>query len=245
MIGTFDSGLGGLGIFKKIRAMLPDEDIYYYGDTANIPYGKKSDDELKILIEKGLKYLERRGADIIIVACNTASVLDIAYFRRQVRVPVVAVVPVIKTAANQTRNGRIALLSTKATAKSPYTDFLIERFAPEAKVKKIPCPGWVEAIEGGKMTDHRLNSPLKKIGREDVVVLGCTHFTLIKGRIQRLLGPDKILLDSNDAVARQVLRVMSRENLFHNKKNPKYVFACSGNEKKFRKMVGFYLENII
>ncbi|MBU0732098.1 glutamate racemase [Patescibacteria group bacterium] len=244
MIGIFDSGLGGLGIFKKIKAMLPDEDIYYYGDTANIPYGEKSPDELKGLITAGLKYLEKKGVNIIVIACNTASVLDTTYFRRQVKIPVVAVVPVIKTASNQSRNNKIALLSTKATAISPYTDYLIEEFAPEAEVKKIACSGWVEAIEKGKVSDHRLNSCLKKVDEEDVVVLGCTHYTLIKGDIQRLLGPNKILLDSNEAVARQVLRVMNKEKLYQHIKKPRYIFDASGHKKKFQKMVDRYLEEI-
>lgn len=244
MIGIFDSGLGGLGIFKKIKAMLPDEDIYYYGDTRNVPYGEKSPEELKDLITDGLKYLEKKGVNIIVIACNTASVLDTTYFRRQVKIPVVAVVPVIKTAAKQSKNKKIALLSTKATAISPYTDYLIEEFAPEAKVKKIACSGWVEAIEKGKITERRLNSCLKKVDQEDVIVLGCTHYTLIKGDIQRLVGPNIILLDSNEAVARQVLRVMNKEKLFKHKKNPKYIFDASGHQKKFQKMVDKYLENI-
>ena len=114
----------------------------------------------------------------------------------------------------------------------------------KAKVKKIACSNWVGAIEKGHVSDHRLNSCLKKVGHEDVIILGCTHYTLIKGDIQRIVGPNKILLDSNEAVARQVLRVMNKEKLFKHKKKPKYIFDASKHKKKFQKMVDKYLKEI-
>lgn len=241
MIGIFDSGLGGLGIFKSIKKIIPEEDIYYYGDTANVAFGDKNNDELKKIISNGIKYLEDKGCNIIVLACNTASVLDINYFRKLSKVPVVAVVPVIKTAAGCTRNNKIALLATKATAKSPYTDYLIDTFAPDCQVERIPCPKLVTAIEKDRVTDKLIKSCLKKIDKEDVIVLGCTHYTLIKGQIQRVAGPDVQIIDSNDAVACQVLRVCTKEKLISFKKEPKYIFDSSSDKKNFKKLVKKYL----
>ena len=118
MIGIFDSGLGGLAIFKEIKKLIPEEDLYYYGDTANVPYGEKPTDEIKEYISSGIKLLENKGCNMIVLACNTASVLDINYFRSLTKIPIIAVVPVIKTAAKLTKNKKIALLATKNTIKS-------------------------------------------------------------------------------------------------------------------------------
>ncbi|MBU0670942.1 glutamate racemase [Patescibacteria group bacterium] len=243
MIGIFDSGLGGLGIFKAIKKIIPEEDLYYFGDTANVPFGEKNNEELKDIILNGIKHLEEKGCNIIVLACNTASVLDINYFRKLSKVPIIAVVPVVKTAAGCTRNKKIALLATKATAKSHYTDYLIETFAPDCQVKKIPCPKLVTAIENDNISDKLIKTCLKKINKEDVIILGCTHYTLIKGQIQRIVGGKIQVIDSNEAVARQVLRVCTKEKLITFQKEPKYTFDSSGDKKQFNKLVKKYLED--
>src|SRR3989338_1013071 len=128
MIGIYDSGIGGLGIFNAIKQVLPYESILYYGDTAYFPFGSRQPSEVRRITTEALKKLAKQ-CTILVLACNTASVNDLDYFREQVTVPVVGVVPVIKTAAALTKNGKIALLGTTVTTTSAYTDQLIRDFA--------------------------------------------------------------------------------------------------------------------
>ena len=241
MIGIFDSGLGGLGIFKEIKKHIPEEDIYYYGDTKNVPFGNKPNDKLKKYISDGIKLLEKKGCNIIVLACNTASVLDINYFRSLTKIPIIAVVPVIKTAAKLTKNNKIALLATKNTAKSPYIDYLANTFAQNCKLKIIACSDWVEAIEKGKITKKLIKKYLKKVKQQDVIILGCTHYGLIKNQIKKLVGPNVQVIDSDRAIARQVLRIANKEKLLQYDKKPEYIFDCSGDKDHFMKMVKKYL----
>lgn len=227
MIGIFDSGLGGLGIFKEIKKLLPKESIFYYADNQNIPYGGKSKARIRKLTLKALAKIRNRGCKIIVIACNTATTSGIDYYRRKMNLSLIGVVPVIKTAAALTKNKKIALLATPLTNKNKYISGLIKKFAKDCRVKKISCPDWVNAIEQNLVTDQLLNKCLKKITAEDVVILGCTHFPLIKARIQKLIGRNRQVIDSNAAVARHVKRVMALENLFHPQKKPKYIFQGS------------------
>ncbi len=239
MIGIYDSGIGGLGIFNAIKQVLPSVGILYFGDTAFFPFGDRSAAEVCRISLAGLKNVTAK-CSLIIIACNAASTSDLEYYRSNVPVPIVGVVPVIKTAAQLTKNGRIALLATAVTAQSPYTDNLIRKFAADKTVKKIACSGLANLIEFGTVTDETLQPYLADIGDADIVVLGCTHYTLIKGRIQRLVGPDVKVIDSNEAVARQTLRVMQKHNIPMHEEQPTYIFECSGDRAKFLEQVKQY-----
>lgn len=239
MIGIYDSGIGGLGIFNTIRQVLPQESILYYGDTKYFPFGERSAEEVKAITIAGMKKLAER-CNVIVIACNTASVNDLEYYRSQVTVPIIGVVPVIKTAAQLTHNGHIALLATPVTVAAPYTDQLITDFAPDKTVHKIACSGLADVIEYGDITIEQLKSFIHDIDGADIIVLGCTHYTLIKGKIQHLVGPDVKVIDSNEAVARQTLRVLQRMNLSQPQLYPEYLFECSGNSAHFLEQVKRY-----
>lgn len=236
MIGIYDSGIGGLGIFNTIKQVLPQESILYYGDTRYFPFGERSAEDVKAITLAGMKKLAER-CHVIVIACNTASVNNLDYYRTQVSVPIIGVVPVIKTAAQLTKNGHIALLATPGTVMAPYTDQLIADFAPHSVVHKIPCAGLANAIEHGEATLEQLKPFIQDVGMADIIVLGCTHYTLAKGKIQHLVGPDVKVIDSNEAVARQTLRVLQRFNLFHPQAQPQYLFDCSGNQAEFLEQV--------
>ena len=238
MIGIYDSGIGGLGIFNAIRAILPQEHMRYFGDTAHFPFGTKPAKTVQQLTLAGLQRLAT-DCNIIVIACNTASVNDLDYYRAQINVPIIGVVPVIKTAAQLTENNIIALLATPVTVQAPYTETLIQQFAPDKQVMKLGCTDLADAIESGKVTTALLERYLTHL-RADVVVLGCTHYTLIKGQIQQLVGPDVKVIDSNEAVARQVLRIMQRDELFQPHVKAHYHFECSGDTKIFLKQVKKY-----
>ena len=240
MIGIYDSGIGGLGIFNAVRQVLPRESMLYYGDTKHFPFGEKSSDQIRTLTLADVRHIEKT-CQMIVIACNTASVNDLDYYRAHSKVPIIGVVPVIKTAAQLTHTNVIALLATAVTVQAPYTDRLIQQFAPGKTIKKIACTGLADTIEHGDTTDEQLQPYLKEIAGADIVVLGCTHYTLIKGRIQRLVGPDVKVLDSNEAVARQTLRVIQKNNLVQVNNQPHYIFECSGNRAHFLEQVKKYV----
>lgn len=229
MIGIFDSGLGGIGIFKEIKKRLPHEDLLYYADNKHVPYGAKSKQEIQKLTLSALKRMEAFGCSMIVIACNTATTSGIDYYRQKIKLPLVGVVPVIKTAAALTKNKKIALLATPLTNKNIYIDQLIEKFAADCHINKIACPDWVMAVENQNINNALLNKYLRKITDEDVIVLGCTHFPLIKNRIQKQIGKKIIIIDSNSAVSRHVRRVAKTCGLLNRKNKPaKYFLACSG-----------------
>lgn len=239
MIGIYDSGIGGLGIFNAIKQVLPTVSILYYGDTYYFPFGDRPNEEIRRITLDGLRKLEPR-CNIIVIACNTASVNDLDYYREHIKVPLVGVVPVIKTAAQLTRNNIIALLATSVTVTAEYTDRLIREFARHKTVRKIACNGLASAIENDTITEADLTAYLPQIADADIVVLGCTHYTLIKGKIQRLVGPDVKVIDSNDAVARQTLRMMQKHNLPMHEDQATYIFECSGDKANFLEHVKQY-----
>lgn len=241
MIGIFDTGLGGLGIFKEIKKLLPKESIFYFADTAHSPYGQRSNAEVKKYTLKSLKYLERIGCKIIVIACNTATVAGVSYYRQNISVPIIGTVPVIKTAVQATKNKKVALLATTSTIKSAYTDALIKKFAAGISVKKIACPGWVEAIENHQVTNKILKKYLQKIKDEDVIILGCTHFPLVSAKIKKLAKPKVKILDSNAAVARHVKKIMSAEKIFQPSSQPKYYFQGSSKKIDLMGMIKKYL----
>ncbi|EKD76086.1 MAG: hypothetical protein ACD_43C00229G0003 [uncultured bacterium] len=239
MIGIYDSGIGGLGIFNAIKQVLPTVSILYFGDTYYFPFGDRSNAEIRRITLDGLRKIEPR-CNIIVIACNTASVNDLDYYREHIHVPLVGVVPVIKTAAQLTKNNQIALLATPVTIAAEYTDRLIHEFAHNKTVHKIACSGLASRIEYGSITAQDLEQYVTAIGQSDIIVLGCTHYTLIKGKIQRLVGPDVKVIDSNEAVARQTLRVMQKHNLPMHDDHPTYMFECSGDKASFLEHVKEY-----
>ena len=239
MIGIYDSGIGGLGIFNAIKQVLPYESILYYGDTAYFPFGSRQSNEVRRITLTAVQKLATQ-CNIIVIACNTASVNDLDHYRDQVNVPIVGVVPVVKTAAALTKNGKIALLGTQVTTESAYTDKLIHDFAKDKTVHKISCPGLASAVEYNTMTEAHLRGYLEPVQDADIVVLGCTHYTLIKGEIQRLVGPDVKVIDSNEAVARQTLRMLQQSGNMSSHAQPMYTFECSGNRSAFLEQIKRY-----
>ena len=211
MIGILDSGLGGTGIAEEVRALLPEVEVYYLRDAAHFPYGDKPPAEVVRIIDENCRLLVARGARLIVLACNSASVVSLAHLRRKYAVPFVGVVPAVKPAAQLTRSDRIAVFGTALTSASAALEELIARFCAERTVYRIAFPHLAEAVEEGDRA--RAEALVARTWREyadlgiDVVVLGCTHYTLIREEIQRVVGAEVKVIDSNAAVARQVARV--------------------------------------
>ncbi|MGP4843535.1 glutamate racemase [Marinobacter sp. 1Y8] len=207
----FDSGVGGLSIAGNLRQAMPGVEQIYLADTACFPYGALSEMQVN---ERCTSLVTRAqslvNADLIVVACNTASTVVLPELRQKVKVPVVGVVPAIKPAAEVSINRRIGILATPATVQRRYTDELIQQFATDCQVTRIGHPDlvrWAEEKVSGKAVPMDLLAEVLQSLLEvdvDTVVLGCTHYPLIKAELQSLMPEVKFWVDSGDAIARRV-----------------------------------------
>jgi len=232
-IGIIDSGVGGLSIASNLIANLPSESFIYLGDSKNCPYGQKSREEILRLTKKMINFLVTKKIKLLVVACNTITVSCIDDLRKAYpNLPIVGIVPVIKTAASVSRNKKIGIFSTKVTAKSQYQLDLIEKFHNGCKVINIGSSDLVKAIEAldFKYIDKVLDQELAIFRKKeiDTLALGCSHFPLIRERIENDL-PGVRVLDSGEAVSHQVKRILEHNNLLSKQTNPRYNFYTTGN----------------
>jgi len=214
MIGIIDSGIGGRGIEREIKKLLPWVKISYLADRKNFPYGTKSVRKLNKILAENCQKLIKKDAQIIVLACNSATVSSIRYLRKRFNFPIIGVEPAIKPAAKITKTKNIAIFATPITSKSEATDSLIQKYCRDITVYKIPFKHLASQIERGETVN--LTSEVRSVWGEyqdkniDVIVLGCTHYTLIKNDIQKIVGQKIKIIDSNLAVARQVKKVYDK-----------------------------------
>lgn len=218
-IAVFDSGLGGLTVLRALRARLPQEDFLYFADTRFLPYGDRPESFLK---ERGVLIAEslvRRGAKALVIACNTATAAAAEAIRAAIAIPVVALEPGVKPAVALSRSGVIGVLATTRTLSSARFQRLVGNHAEGHRVLAQACPGLAEAIEmhGAASAEVALLldafvAPLAAAGA-DVVVLGCTHYPLVADAIAARLPAGVALLDTGEAVARQLERLLLAANL--------------------------------
>jgi len=217
-IGIFDSGVGGLSILKAIRKQLPNENLLYIADSANAPYGDRDPAFISKRALEIADFLYQANAKAIVVACNTATVVAIDALRANFTIPIVAVEPAIKPAAAVTRSGVVAVLATSRTLASSSVARLCERYGDGIKLMLQPCPGLVEQIERGQLASKQtlmlLESYLQPVlaAGADTIVLGCTHYPFLEPQIRAIAGNAVTILDSAEAVARQLQRIISQTN---------------------------------
>ncbi|MDD1783600.1 glutamate racemase [Enterovibrio sp. ZSDZ35] len=213
----FDSGVGGLSVFQEISALMPYQHVIYAFDNAAFPYGELDDDVLVSRVCGMVSALcKEHDISLVVIACNTASTIVLPHLRSQLDIPVVGVVPAIKPAAELSQTKHIALLATPATVKRPYTQDLVNEFAPDCKVDMVGSTALVLMGEDklrGQPTDMaKLEAILAPFyGDIDCVVLGCTHFPLLKEEIQQLLGHKCRVIDSGLAIAKRVGMLLRQE----------------------------------
>jgi glutamate racemase len=209
-IGVFDSGLGGLTVLKALSRRMPQEDLLYFGDTAHVPYGSKSPETVARYSIGVARFLERKGVKLLIVACNTASAVALASLRRSVKVPVLGVIePGVDAAVQSTRGRAVGIIGTEATIVSGAYSRALRRRLPALAVHAAACPLFVPLVEEGWWA-HRATTeaarhylaPIKR-AKVDTLILGCTHYPLLKRVIQGVMGPRVRLIDSADQTARQ------------------------------------------
>jgi glutamate racemase len=234
-IGILDSGLGGLSIGRKIIQELPQESTIYIADSAHTPYGKRSSTDILSLSKKMIEFLLQKHVKAIVVACNTITVVSIASLREAYPdVPIIGTVPAIKPAASLSKKKRIGMLSTTGTAQSEYQKNLIKEFAADCIVITHGTDTLVPLIEQGIINGKQMTNTLQEelaIFKEkqiDTLVLGCTHYPLLKSQIAKILGPDVTVLDSGEAIAKQVRRVLENNGDIVRSSNPYHKFYTTG-----------------
>ena len=216
-IGVFDSGVGGLSVLRHIREALPNERLIYVADSGHVPYGDKSREFIE---ERSLtisRFLQQRGADAIVIACNTASAAAATALRSQFNIPIIAMEPAVKPAVAASRNGIVGVLATTGTLASARFAALLERYAGEGEIITQGCPGLVEQVERGELNSQvtrelieRYTEPLLTRGA-DTLILGCTHYPFLAALIADVVGREIALVDTGAAVARQLQRRIQTE----------------------------------
>ena len=243
-IGIFDSGVGGLSVWREIVRQLPAEDTLYFADQAHIPYGPRPLDEVRRLTENVTRFLLAEGAKLIVVACNTASGAALHALRETFPdVPFVGMEPAVKPAVEHTRTGIVGVIATPATFQGDLFAGLLHRFGNGFDIHTQACPGLVKAVEAGALNTpeteallRRYLTPLLDAGI-DQLVLGCTHYPFLSPLIQRIVSPEVALIDPAPAVAQQVRRVLARRNLLApDGQVGRHQFYTSGDPVQFAAM---------
>ncbi len=250
-IGVFDSGLGGLTVLREIIQELPGESTIYLGDTARVPYGIRSAEVVTRYSFENMRFLLSRGIKMLVIACNTASALSLEALRSEAPVPVIGVIePGAKAALAATKNGKIGVIGTEATIKSGAYARELERLRSAVKVFSLPCPLFVPLVEEGwvdnevaLMTARNYLSGFAGNGI-DTVLLGCTHYPLLKKTIALVMGGGVTLIDSAKEIAKEIKRVLA-ENDFSLSRDPSLrperEFFVTDAPERFKTLGGRFL----
>ncbi|NJN78499.1 MAG: glutamate racemase [Saprospiraceae bacterium] len=236
-IGVFDSGLGGLSVWLELVKLMPNEDIIYFADSGNCPYGNRPKSEIIDLSIRNTEFLLEKGAKVIVVACNTATGAAINVLRERFDVPFIGMEPAVKPAAEQTKTGNIGVLATKGTLESETFLQIKNAYTKEVTIYMQIGQGLVEAVENQAFESNETFELVKKYvqpmleNKVDKIVLGCTHYPFLQPVFDKLLPQNVDLINPAPAVAKQTLRRLEHFDLMNQTENkPNYQFYTSGNE---------------
>lgn len=226
-IGVFDSGFGGLTVMKEIMRQLPGENLIYFGDTARVPYGTKSKGTVLKYSRQIVHFLMTKEVKAIVVACNTASALALEEIKQEIDIPIIGVVePGAKMAAETTETKTIGIIGTDSTIKSGiYTSYL-RKLDPEITVVSRACPLFVPLVEEGLLEDRITDDVIERYLHElkdygiDSLILGCTHYPLIRNAIRRYMGPDVHLVNPAYETAKSLKAMLKEQDLINRSGNP-------------------------
>jgi len=225
-IGIFDSGVGGLSVWKEVDSLLPQEHIIYIADQAHIPYGPRPLSEVRSFAEGIVRFMEEVGVKLVVVACNTASAAALKHLRATFHMPIVGMEPAVKPAALSTRTGKVGVIATPATFRGEPYARLLARYGQGVEVISRACPGLVQIVERGELhspaTIGRLHDCLDDMVAKgmDQIVLGCTHYPFLRQAIEEVVGEGVRVIDPAPAVAAQTRRVLEREGLMREEGKP-------------------------
>ena len=243
-IGFFDSGIGGISVWKEVVKLLPRENTIYLADSKNSPYGSKTISEIQDISFKNTKWLIEKGCKLIVVACNTATTNSINLLREKFEIPFVGIEPGIKPAIKESKNGKIGVLATRGTLSSELFEKTSQSFFGIDIIEK-EGDGIVEIIESGKFENNELESLLRKYLNPmidygiDQLVLGCTHYFIVKDLIKKIVGNKISITNYNVAVAAQVKRILEEKKTVNIEKNKIYNdFFTNGNKFAIELLIG-------
>ena len=245
-IGVFDSGVGGLTVFREIARALPHQSLIYLGDSARVPYGTKSPQTVIRYSLEAAQHLIERGIGMLVVACNTATSAALPTLQERLSIPVIGVIEPGARAAVAKTHGKVGVIATEGTVKSKAYTKAIHALAPNAEVIESAAPLFVALAEEGWANTHVAREvaeiylePLIDSGI-DTLVLGCTHYPILRGTIEQVVGDQVAIVDSAETTA-QCVREMVRET----NGQPSYTFLVTDAEDRFRRIAGEFLEQEI
>ena len=246
-IGVFDSGVGGLTVVREIMRQIPNEKIIYFGDTARVPYGNKSKETITRYSRQIVRFLESQDVKAIVIACNTASAYALSELEKEVNIPIIGVVkPGAKVAAEATKNGKIGVIATEGTISSGIYSSYIKEIKKDAKVIGKACPLFVPLVEEGlwedPVTDEIARRYLTEFTQQDkdidTLILGCTHYPLIRSTLSRIAGENVTLVNPAYETARELKELLSEKDLLNDKElglgDNRYQFYVSDKADKFQ-----------
>jgi glutamate racemase len=242
-IGLFDSGVGGLSVFRAVARELPNHDLVYFADQKYCPYGPRPQEEIRALSKRIVEFLISQECSVIVVACNTASTAALYFLREQFpHIAFVGMEPAVKPAASATRSGKIAVLATRGTFDGALFNHTREKFAREIEVITVYPPDWVERVERGEVDSPETEASVRQVIEPllaqgvDEIVLGCTHYPFLQPLIQQLAQGRATILDPSDAVAKQTARVVAERGLSPSR-NATQTFYTSGDLASFQRVL--------
>ena len=239
-IGVFDSGVGGLTVVREIIRQLPSENVVYFGDTARVPYGSKSQKTIIGYTRQIIHFLKTKNVKAIVIACNTASAYALDAVAKEVDVPIIGVVrPGAYVAAHTTVNGKIGVLGTEGTINSGIYTQVLHEHNPKLDVVGKACPLFCPLVEEGLLEDpvtdeiaSRYLKSMKDAGI-DTLILGCTHYPLIRSTIRRLMGEDVNLVNPAYETAISLRSLLQEKGIYRDSGEPEYHFYVSDGAEKF------------
>ena len=243
-VGVFDSGVGGLTVAREIMRQLPNENLVYFGDTARVPYGSKSKNNIIRFSRQIIRFLQTKNVKAIVIACNTASALALSTLEKEIDIPIIGVVkPGAKVAARTTVSKRVGVIATEATINSGLYTELIQKIDSEITVIGKPCPLFVPLVEEGWRKDPITEMVARRYMKElqtqniDTLILGCTHYPLLRGLIGEIMGDHVQLVNTAYETSMALKQLLTEENLLNQgsvEEEFPYRFYVSDAAEKFK-----------
>lgn len=251
-IGIFDSGIGGLTVLKELKRLLPGESTIYLGDTARVPYGIRSKETVTRYSLENAQFLLSKGIKMLVVACNTASSLSLDALKKTIKIPITGVIePGVKSAVKMTENRRIGVIGTEATIKSNAYLTIIKKIDPEIEVFSYACPLFVPLVEEGWLDDpvtvevtKRYLAPFKT-HRIDTLILGCTHYPLLKNVIRMVMGDDINIIDSGIETAKEIKKLLKQLKIENTTQDVSHRIFVTDSPERFRSVGERFLDEKI
>lgn len=250
-IGFMDSGVGGFSVVKEVMSLLPNEQLYFIGDSARNPYGSRPTEEVIEFSRELANFLLKKEIKLLVIACNTATAAALDVLQKEIDIPVIGVIePGSKSAVEITKNNTVGVIATEGTVKSGEYNKKIKNINPSIKIQSIACQPFVKIVEENDLSSDEITKVVAESLKDfnpfqmDTLVLGCTHFPLLESYIQDYFGEDLILVNPAVETAKVVQKYLAEKNLQNDYQNQtkEHVFYTTGSAEKFEKIATSWLD---